>query len=205
METENIKPGIAEGGNRMENTQGGRLPQRIFQAEPQGQNHRPDAFDDKGADQQVLLVGNEAGKAAGTDGFRHDQLRLEADLFSEQKISHGGGGHKAQTADFNHEQNDDLTERTPLGPCVRQRKPGDAGGGGRGEQRNHHAGTMPVPGGNRQGKQQRAEQNQPQKDQGHDAPDTDRPPLTLCRLYSFHRIASFGEQYTPKCRVKQEA
>jgi len=58
----------------------------------------------------------------------------QADLAAEREEKQTRDGHKAETADLNEQENDDLAEHSPVRPSVDADEARHAGRGGRGEQ-----------------------------------------------------------------------
>ena len=80
-----------------------------------------------------------------------------------------GGGHDAQAAQLDHQQDRGLAGAGPVGRRVDHDQPGDADRGRGGEQRGHQIRAAPVGGRHRQHQHQRAKRNRRQEGQGNDA------------------------------------
>ena len=110
---ENIKAGVAEGGNRVEDSPGGRLFQSEVRQKPQGKNQCAGQLDGNASQHRPLLQPHHAGHIADAESLGHHHSMPQAQ-FSFQQENHGAGnGHKAQTADFNQAQNHNLTKAAP--------------------------------------------------------------------------------------------
>ena len=89
-------------------------------------------------------------------------------LFPQEEHKNRCGGHKAQTADLNQTEDDNLTKSAPLGPGIAEHQAGDAGGGGSREQRGAKSAGNAAAGRGGQGQKHRPQQNDDAKGQGND-------------------------------------
>ena len=146
------------------------------------QNERAHAFNCGCAPQDIAHEAHDTAVAVAAEGLRQNHALPQADLTAEGKEKQTRDGHKAEAADLNEQQNDDLTEHGPVRPGVDADEARHAGRRGRGEQarqkRRGFAGTR------RGGQAQKAgaEQNNAQEhkdDQPPRAHGAERPPEPL--------------------------
>ena len=175
-----VKARVAEGGDRVEH----RPPQPAGQAEvghqPERHEHRPRPLQQEGAHQGVAHHPHHPVHAVQVEGGHHDKPLGQADAPVKGKGDEAHHRHEAQPPQLDHCQDHHLPKQRPLRPGVHQDQPGDAAGGGGGEQSGKKAGALPVPGGDGQGEQQGAHQNDDGEGGRHnpggvEAPAPDKP------------------------------
>ena len=166
--TENIKAGIAKGGNGMENAPNRSLSRSEFRPEPQKQHQCASALNRKAADQHPFLEPDNTFDLIHAQGLGHEHTLLQTDLPPQHKNNQRSGAHKAQAADLDQKNNHCLTKAAPLSPGVEQHQSSHAGGRGCCKERRNKTAAFPIAGTDGQIQQQRAGQNNQGKYDGND-------------------------------------
>ena len=117
----------------MEHAPAQRLAEAVLRPEPQGKDQCPQGLHAQAADQNGALKLYHAVHIVERHGLGHDHALLQSHLPAQQKNHQGGGGHKAQAADLDQGQQDNLAETAPLAPGIEGRQTRDTGGRGGGK------------------------------------------------------------------------
>jgi len=145
--------GVVEDGQRHEHAVPDRGTERLPEGEePGNEDEGEDALDhhgggDDGPDQGADLPELGLGLGGGQHALR------EADVAGDREGEDRGDRHDAQAADGDAHEDHRLAERGPVGGGVHGHEPGDAHGGGGGEERVGEGGALPRGGGDRQGEE----------------------------------------------------
>ena len=129
-----VKARVAERGDRVEHAVPQSLSEAELRQEAEKQNERPRPLDCGCAAQDIAHKAHDAAVAVAAEGLCQHHALPQADLAAEREEKQTRDGHKAETADLNEQENDDLAEHSPVRPSVDADEARHAGRGGRGEQ-----------------------------------------------------------------------
>ena len=154
-----VKAGVAESGDGVEQAVPEALPQAELPAEGRGHDRRAQQLEDEGHLQDEAGQADDAADLGGGDGLLHGTALLQADLLAGDQGQGHGHRHHTHAADLNQQEDDGLAEAGPIGRRVLDHEARDADGGGGGEQGVGKGRALPVPGGEGQRQNQTAQQN----------------------------------------------
>ena len=137
--------------------------------EAEGQQGRPGALDGGGAPEDIAQEDVDVAETLRADALQHKVPLAQADLPPQQHGGHQHHGHIAQPPHLDEHQQDELAQAVELGPGVLRHQPGDAGGGGGGEQAVQEGQGAACPVGEGQGQQQCPGQDDAEEARGQNA------------------------------------
>ena len=138
------------------------------ETKPDGQQHRTGSLHNQCPEQNLFDHGDNITQILYAKALGHDQPLFQANPALHQHEKQGQNGHKAQTANLNQAEHHNMAKGGPVGACIHQRQPGDAGAGGGRKQCRQKRCCLPAFGCNGQSQHQSPNQNNGKKHQYND-------------------------------------
>ena len=136
--------------------------------EARRQDDGPRPFKGKGGSQSSPQQAGHVAHVVEVEGGHHHEPLTEGQLPPHQQGQQKNDGHKAKTAQLDHDQDHSLPEKGPRRQRVHQHQPRHAGGGGGCKEGCHQPAALPRGGGHREQQQDRAAENHRREGDGHD-------------------------------------
>ena len=134
MSAHQVKTRVAEGGNAVPDPVIDAPAQAVLPREADGQQRRAGALHQQRAQEDEADKGHDAAQLVVADAVHHHLPLPQAQPPAQQQGEEGGDGHKAQAADLDEGDNDQLAEGGPVGARVPHHQARHAGGGGSGKE-----------------------------------------------------------------------
>ena len=142
-----VKARVAKGGDGVEDAPPDTAQGPILGDEAKGQKDGSHPFKEEGPHQSMPDHPDHPVHVVEVQGGDHDEPLREADPPPEGEGGQGDDGHKAQAAQLDHKDNDDLAEEGPVDPGVHHDQARYTSGRGCGEEAGEEWGHLPVPAG----------------------------------------------------------